>query len=162
MANNKTNYFEKAVLENWFNNVDITDIGDATGIRGSGTAGSLYVALFTADPTEDGLFTNECVGTAGGNYEGYARQAVARTVGGWTVNSAAGSNTVENAALISFPQATAGTTGAVITYAAICKSATGTGTSEMIIHGALTGAGLTVSSGVTPQFGAGNIVFEEF
>ena len=165
MANNKTNYFENAVLKSWFNNEAILGIGDAGGILPSATAGSVFVALFTASPTEEGLFTNECVGTAGGDYEGYTRIAVPRTAGGWTVNAfvpATDSNTVENAGLIGFPQATAGSTGAVITHAAICKSLSGTSTTEMLIHGKLTGSGLTVSSGVTPQFGAGNIIFEEF
>ena len=37
-----------------FNNANWANVGDATGIRGSSTAGSLYLSLHTATPTEGG------------------------------------------------------------------------------------------------------------
>lgn len=50
----KGNTFENDLLLLIFNNTDAALIGDATGLRGSSTAGSLYVALHTADPGEAG------------------------------------------------------------------------------------------------------------
>lgn len=68
------------VLNLLFNNSDIANIGDATGLRGSSTAGSLYVSLHTSDPGTTGdQTTNEAT------YTSYARVAVARTAGGWTI-----------------------------------------------------------------------------
>ena len=90
----KSNTFENDLLALIFNNTDIADIGDAGGLQNSATAGSLYVALHTADPGEAGTAaTNESA------YGSYARQAVARTSGGWTVSG----NSATNTALIQFP-----------------------------------------------------------
>ncbi len=76
----KTNSLENSLLLHIFNNSDIANIGDATGLRGSSTAGSLYVSLHTGDPGEAGdQTTNECA------YTSYARVAVARSGAGWTV-----------------------------------------------------------------------------
>lgn len=93
------NTFENDLAKLIFQNTDAANIGDATGLRGSATAGSLYVALHTADPGEAGSQT-----TSEAAYGGYARQAVARSSGGWTVTN----NQVVNAALIQFPIATSG------------------------------------------------------
>ena len=44
-----------------FNNTNWANLGDATGVRGSSTAGSLYLSLHTASPAESGDQTsNEC------------------------------------------------------------------------------------------------------
>jgi len=43
---------------------------------------SLFIALHTADPGEDGTQATSEV-----SYTGYARVAVARTAGGWTVSA---------------------------------------------------------------------------
>lgn len=68
------------ILNLLFVNSNAANIGDATGLRGSSTAGSLYVSLHTADPGATGdQTTNEA------SYTSYARVAVARTSGGWTV-----------------------------------------------------------------------------
>lgn len=105
----------------------------------------LYVSLHTADPGEGGNQT-----TSEANYTSYARVAVARTSGGWTVSS----NTATNAALIQFPQATGGSN--TITYVAIGTASSGTG--QIIASGALS-ASLAVSSGIQPQFSAGELDF---
>lgn len=47
-----TNSFETALMQHIYQNADIALIGDATGLRGATTAGSLYVSLHTADPGE--------------------------------------------------------------------------------------------------------------
>ena len=88
----KSNSLENDLLKHIFNNDAIALVGDATGLRGSTTAGSLYVSLHTADPGEAGDQT-----TSETAYTNYARVAVARTTGGWTVTN----NAVANAALVS-------------------------------------------------------------
>lgn len=40
----KSNTFETELLTLLFNNTNIANIGDATGLRGSTTAGNFYVA----------------------------------------------------------------------------------------------------------------------
>ena len=100
----KSNTFENEYLLLVFNNANIANIGDATGLRGSSAAGNLHVALHTADPGEAGDQTASEV-----SYTGYGRVAVPRTAGGWTVSG----NQVINAGLITFGQRTnAGTTQA--------------------------------------------------
>lgn len=54
-----------------FQNLAAAGIGDASGLQPSAVAGSLYVSLYTA--------SGECA------YTSYARVAVARSAGGWTV-----------------------------------------------------------------------------
>src|SRR3972149_7708677 len=93
----KGNAFENSLLQLLFNNVDIANTGDAAGLQNSLAAGSLYVALHTADPGEAGdQTTNEIA------YTGYARVGVARSGAGWTVAT----NTVTNAAAVTFGQRT--------------------------------------------------------
>lgn len=134
----KTNSFETDLLELLFNNTAIANIGDASGIQPSAAAGSFYIALFTTDPGETGAGTEA-------NYTGYARVAVARTAGGWTITG----NTASNAAAITFAECTAGSN--TITHFAIMTASTG---GDMIFSGALT-ASLAVSTGITPEFAAG-------
>jgi hypothetical protein len=139
----KGNTWETELLTLVFNNTDAALIGDATGLRGSSTAGSLYVSLHTGDPGEAGTqTTSECA------YGSYARVAVARTVGGWTISG----NAVTNAALVQFPQCTSSSETA--TYFAIGTASSGTG--KILYRGALS-ASLAISSGIQPQFAAGEI-----
>ena len=139
----KSNTFETDLLNLVFVNTDITLIGDAAGLQNSATAGSLYVSLHTADPDEAGTqTTNETA------YTNYARVAVARTVGGWTVSG----NTVSNAALVQFAQC--GVTGATLTHFGVGTDASGAG--KLLYSGALTSS-LAVSSGIQPQFAAGDL-----
>ena len=139
----KGNTFENELLLHIFNNSDIALIGDATGLRGSSVAGSLYVSLHTGDPGEAGTQTTcECA------YTSYARVAVARTAGGWTISG----NAVTNAALVQFPQCTGSSETA--TYFAIGTASSGAG--KILYRGALS-ASLAISSGIQPQFGAGDL-----
>lgn len=110
------NTFENELLLHIFNNSDIANVGDATGLRGSSTAGNLYVSLHTADPGEGGNQT-----TSEAAYTNYARVAVARSGAGWTVSS----NQVSNAAAVTFP--TCGITGETLTHFAIGTASSGTG-----------------------------------
>lgn len=112
----KSNTFENDLLLHIFQNADIALVGDATGLRGSSTAGSLYVSLHTADPGEAGNQTsNEAA------YSGYARVAVARSSSGWTVTG----NSVSPAANIDFPTMAQGSTA--ITHFGVGTALSGTG-----------------------------------
>ena len=143
----KSNSFENSLLQLLFNNVDIANIGDAAGLQNSAAAGSLYLALHTADPGEAGdQTTNECA------YTSYARVGVARTVGGWTVAT----NTATNTALAQFPECTGGSE--TITHVSIGVASAGA--SVILYSGALT-ASRSVSSGIQPQFAASALVVTE-
>ena len=143
----KSNTFENDLLLLVFNNTDITLIGDAAGLQNSAVAGSLYVSLHTADPDEAGdQTTNETT------YTDYARVAVARSGAGWTVTG----NAVANAALVQFPQC--GVTGATLTHFGVGTDASGAG--KLLYSGALS-ASLAVSSGIQPQFAAGDLDITE-
>lgn len=136
-----TNGFETALLQHVFQNANLANIGDATGLRSSTTEGSLYIALFTADPTETGSTANEC------NYTSYARVAVARNSGGFTVSG----NNVSNAAAVTFPKATGGSNTA--TYFAIMTASSG---GDMLVSGALNSS-LAISNNVQPEFAIGDL-----
>jgi len=143
----KSNSWENGVLLLLFNNTDFANVGDATGIRGSSTAGSLYVSLHTSDPGEAGdQTTNETT------YTSYARVAVARSGAGWTVTN----NSVSPAATISFPACTGGT--ATITHFGIGTASSGAGV--LIYKGTVT-PNISVSSGVTPQLTTATAITED-
>lgn len=136
----KSNTFENDLLKLIFNNVDIADIGDAGGIQNSAAAGSLYVALHTADPGEAGnATTNETA------YTNYARVAVGRSGAGWTVSG----NAVTNFAQVTFPEC--GASGATITHASITTDSSGA--SKILYSGALSSP-LAVANQITPFFAA--------
>lgn len=130
-----------------FNNSNMANYGDATGIRGSTTAGSLFVALHTADPGETGDQT-----TSEATYGSYARVAVARSGSGWTVSGTAPTQAT-NAGAVTFPACTSGSN--TITHFSIGRETSGTG--QILVSGAL-GASLAVSTGITPNFAIGALV----
>ena len=135
------NTAESDLLKLLFQNTNFANWGDATGIRGSSTAGSNFIALHTANPGQTGnQNTNEAA------YTNYARVAVARSSGGFTIT---GSNptTAENAAAITF--ATCGVTGETETY--YSQGQATSGANEIYFYGALTSS-LAVSNGITPSF----------
>ena len=138
-----TNAFETALLTLYFNNTDHANIGDASGLQNSATAGDFYVSLHTADPGETGdQTTNEAT------YTDYARVAVARSGSGWTVSG----NTVSNAAAIEFPAATGGSD--TVTHFGIGSDSSGTG--NLFFKGALSSS-RSISTGITPSFAIGDL-----
>lgn len=136
-----TNAAEANLLNLLFLNIDWANIGDAGGLQNSATAGNFYVSLHTADPGESG--TQSTSETA---YTSYARVAVARAGGGWTLTA----QTISNTALVQFPQCTGGTS--TVTYFGIGTDSSGAG--NLLMSGALTSS-LSVSNGIQPQFAAG-------
>lgn len=147
----KGNTFENDLLLLIFNNTNIANVGDATGVRGSSAAGSLYLSLHTADPGEGGdQTTSEC------NYTGYARQAVARSGAGFTVTG----NSVSPAANTSFPNPTNATNlPQTATHFAIGSSSSGAG--KVLYKGALSPTISIANTGVTPIIGTGTTVTED-
>ena len=136
-----SNASETNLLNLLFNNVDWANIGDAAGLQNSAAAGSFYVALHTADPGDAGnQSTNEV------SYTGYARVAVARTAGGWTVSG----NQVSNTATVQFGECTAGS--ATATHFSVGLLTSGAG--DILYSGSLS-ASRSISSGITPLFNAG-------
>lgn len=143
----KSNACETAWLSLLFQNTNAANVGDATGLRGSSTPGSLYVSLHTSDPGEAGSQT-----TSEAAYGSYARVAVARSGAGWTVSN----DTVTPAATISFPACTSGSE--TITYFGVGTASSGAGT--LLYSGAVSPT-LAVSSGVTPQLTTATSVTED-
>ena len=134
----KGNTFENDVVLKVFNDTDFSwDAG-----------ANLYISLHTGDPGEAGSQTSgpECT------FGSYARVAVARTSGGFTVSG----DTASNAAVISFPECTSGSE--TVTHVAIGTASSGTG--QIIYKGSLT-ASRAVSSGITLQFAIGALQVTE-
>jgi hypothetical protein len=106
-----------------------------------------YLALHTADPGAGGnQTTNEIA------YTSYARAAVARTTGGFTVAS----NAVALAAAVSFPAGTGGSGTA--TYWSVGTAASGTG--KVLYSGQITtpSGGIVCGNTITPQLGTGTTI----
>ena len=138
------NAAETALLELLFNNEAWANVGDASGLQPSASDGVFYISLHTADPTETGDQEENEI-----SYTGYARVAVARTTGGWTVTG----NTVENAAEVEFPQSSGGT-GGDTNYFGIGTASTGPG--NLILSGQNTQV-ITVANGIQPRYSAGEL-----
>lgn len=138
-----TTAFGTALLNLLLKNAALANVGDAAGIQPAATVGDLYISLHTADPGVGGSQTS-----SEATYTGYARVAVARTAGGWTV---AGLN-FSNTAAVVFPTATAG--NSTITHFGIGSAAAGAGNLQLV--GTIP-APVTVSSGITPKFDVGQL-----
>ena len=144
----KSNTFENDLMLLLFNNTAIADIGDAAGLRATTTAGSLWWALYTADPGEAGrAVTNETA------YTGYARVAAARSSGGFTVAG----NSVSPPANVDFGECTAAA-GAALTHAGIVNSSSGAG--KLLYSGTLT-PNITMAVGVIPRIKSTSTITED-
>jgi len=141
----KGDTFENDLLKLIFNAVAISGIADNAA---SGALTNLYVSLYTASPGEAGdQTTNECA------YTSYARVAVARTAGEWTVSA----NSVSPAATISFPAKTGGT-DETATYAGIGTASSGAG--KLLFYGAISPT-IPISNGVIPILQTGSTIVED-
>jgi hypothetical protein len=143
----KTNTWETDILNMVFLNLAASLIGDASGLQPAGTVGSLYISLHTADPGEGGTQL-----TSESGYTGYARVAVARTVGGWTV----GTGTVSNAAGVTFPPCSGGSS--TVTYFGVGTNSAGAG--KLLYRGLLVAPQL-ITAGVNPFFTTGDLTVTE-
>lgn len=140
----KSNLLENSLLALLFNATAFANLAENDS---TSPATDLHVSLHTADPGEGGdQTTNEAT------YTSYARVAVSRDSGGWTVAG----NAVTNAAAIVFPEATGGSN--TITHFGVGVAVSGAG--QLLYSGALT-ASLAVSTGIEPQFAAGDLDITE-
>lgn len=144
----KSNSFENSLLLLVFNNTNIANIGDATGLRGSTTAGLLYVGLHTADPGEAGDQTTSEI-----SYTGYARIGLARSSSAFTVTG----GSVSPVAAITFGAMTAGA-GGTATHFSIGTAASGAG---VLLYKGTLAPPITVTIGVTPQLTTATAVTED-
>lgn len=140
----KSNAFENDLLELIFNATAIPNLADNAA---SSPLTNLYVSLHTADPGEAG---NQSTSEA--TYTSYARVAVARTSGGWTVTN----NSVSPVANIDFPAATGGSE--TITYFGVGSASSGTG---VLYYSGTVTPNIVVSSGVTPRLTTASTITEE-
>lgn len=140
----KGNTYENDGLKLLFNGTAIANIADNAA---SAPLTNLYVSLHTSDPGEGGSqITNECA------YTSYARVAVARTSGGFTVTA----NSVSPVADVNFPQCTGGTETA--THFAIGTASSGAG--KLLYSGTIT-PNISISNLVTPILTTGMTITED-
>lgn len=143
----KSNSWENGLLELLFKNTNFANVGDATGLRGSSTAGSLYFSLHTADPGEAGdQTTSECT------YTSYARVAVARSGSGFTVTA----NSVVPAATVTFPAGTGGSGTA--THFGVGSASSGAGI--LLYSGTIT-PNIVTGNGITPSLTTATAITED-
>ena len=143
MAGGKASTFENDWLKLIFNAVAIANIADNAA---ASPLTNLYVSLHTADPGNSGDQT-----TTEAAYTSYARVAVPRTSGGWTVSG----NSVSPATIITFPTATAG--AEVETFFGVGTAISGTG--KLLYRGPVT-ASIAMSVGVIPQLTTSTAITE--
>lgn len=140
----KGDTFENDLLKLIFNGTAIANIADNAS---SSPLTNLYLSLHTADPGESGSQT-----TSEATYTSYARVAVARTTGGFTVTT----NSVSPVADVSFPACTGGTN--TITHFGIGTASSGAG--KLLYSGTVT-PNIAVSTGVTPILTTASTVTED-
>lgn len=140
----KGNTFENDWLKLIFNATAIADLAENDS---SSPATNLYVSLHTADPGEAGDQT-----TSEATYTSYARVAVARTTGGWTVTA----NSVSPFADITFPACTGGTN--TITHLAVGVASSGAG---KLLYSGTVSPNISVTTGVTPIITTATTITED-
>jgi hypothetical protein len=140
----KSNTFSNDLLKLIYNAVAIANIADNAA---SSPLTTLYVALHTADPGAAGnQSTNEI------SYTGYARVAVARTTGGWTVTG----TSISPVADVDFAISTGGA-GGTATFASVGTASSGTG---KILHSGALNPNIVVTTGVPPVIVQGSTITE--
>ena len=148
-AGGKASTFENALLKLVFNGTTLTGIADNTATT---PATVLCLALHTADPGAGGTqTTNEAA------YGSYARVAVNRNSGGWTVSG----NQVALTAIEQFPAATSGSeTETWFSVAVPSSGSTCSGSLVILYRGPVT-PNIVVSTGVTPELTTSTLVTEQ-
>jgi hypothetical protein len=140
----KSNAWENDILKILFNATALANVFDNAA---SSPITNLYVSLHTADPGEAGdQTTNECA------YTSYARVAVARTTGGWTVTT----NSVSPVANIDFPACTGGTETA--THFGVGRDSSAAG---RLFYSGTISPNISISSGVTPRLTTASTITED-
>lgn len=140
----KADTFENDWMKLVFNGTAIANIADNAA---ASPLTNLYVSLHTADPGETGNQTTNEV-----TYTSYARVAVARTSGGWTVTN----NSVSPVSNITFPTGTGGSGTA--TFWAVGTASSGTG---KILYSGSISPSIVCGNGVTPILTTASTVTED-
>ncbi|MCK1402020.1 hypothetical protein IVB45_17545 [Bradyrhizobium sp. 4] len=140
----KSNTFINDFLKLIFNATAIANIADNAA---SSPLTTLYVALHTADPGAAGNQSTSEI-----SYTSYARVAVTRNSGGWTVTGQTVSPTLD----VDFPISSGGT-GGTATHASIGTASSGAG--KILWSGALSPT-IAVSTGVPPVLVQGSTITE--
>jgi len=130
----KGDTWENDLLKLLFNATAVANIADNAA---SSPLTNLYVSLHTADPGEAGAQNTSEVA-----YTSYARVAVARTSGGWTVTA----NVVKPVSDIVFPAGTGGS--GTVTHFGIGTASSGAG--KLLYSGTVT-PNIVCGNGVTPS-----------
>ena len=139
----KGNNFETDLLALIFNATAIPDLAEDDT---TSPATTLTVALHTADPGEAGTQATSEIA-----YTGYARIAVNRNSGGWTVSG----NSVSPGAAITFGEMSGGAGGTVTHFSV------GTGTSDELLYSGTVTPNIVVSNGVTPELTTATAITED-
>ncbi len=135
--------FANSLLKLIFNATAFANMADNAA---SSPFTNLYVSLHTASPTATGNQTsNEAA------YTSYARVAIARTTGGWTVTA----NSVSPVATVIFPAATGGSE--TETFFGVGTSSSGAG--HLLYFGSISPT-IVVANGVTPELAVATAVTE--
>jgi hypothetical protein len=143
----KSNYLQNSILALIFEGTTLNNIANNAA---SSPLTNLYVALHTADPTNAGnQTTSEC------SYTGYARIAVARTSGGWTVSGSSPTQ-VAPVANIYFGSCTA--ISQTAEFWSIGTAPTGAG--ELLYVGPIT-PNISITPGVQPFLTTASTVTED-
>ena len=144
----KGNTFENDLVKLIFNATAIANLADNAA---SSPLANLVFQLHTADPGEAGdQTTNECT------YTSYARVAVARTSGGFTVSG----NSVTLAANQDFPNPSDSTNlPQTATHFSIGTASSGAG--KVLYKGAITPNIVISNTGVTPRLTTGTSIQED-
>lgn len=128
--------FAQEVLSLIFENDDIANLGDASGVQGSSVNGSVEVALLKTGGSE-------------ADYTGYQRQEITRNTANWNIIS----TTLSNANDIAFPTCT-GNAQTIIGFKIFYGANGTTPYSTELGNGTLTSS-VAIAVGETPQFEAG-------
>lgn len=140
----KGDTFENDLMKLIFQATAIANIADNAA---TSPLTNLYLALHTADPGETGNQT-----TSEATYTSYARVAVARTSGGWSVSA----NVASLVAAANFPAGTGGT--GTVTHFSVGTASSGTG--KILYSGTVT-PNIVTGNGVTPQLTTSTQVSED-
>lgn len=135
----KSSAAEHNLLDMLFRKVSFPGVASANG-------GSLFIALHTSDPGEDGTqATNEVA------YTGYSRVQVARTSANWQVSA----HSVRPLAAVTFGQMTGGV-GGKVTHFSVGLSA-----GSVILYSGTVTPNITVAAGIIPQLSTDSEISED-
>ena len=139
MSTSKSNYLEDAVLNSVLRGVAFPSV-----------SGSVYVALFTAAPSDSGGGTE----VTGGSY---ARVAVSRATGSWAAPADnSGAQRTSNVGAITFPSPTAN--WGTVTHFGIFDASSG---GNLLYWGALGTSRNILNGDNAPSFAAGTLTVQE-